>query len=160
MLYDRKQMARDQVLSDLTALKARITMPGGWLKGGFIRDGGVCIVQAAKTVIDRDATTGGFVPIEQGTEDVKDIRLGRMIVTIYRALKGPKANLNITVQDAQSAIASFNDSGETTVEAVCLLIDRAIALIIAPIGEAREPERVSGSDYIASLMPEKEAVTA
>jgi hypothetical protein len=128
MLYSPTQFARDQLLTDLMAVRQRLAE--NWLKGGWVSGEKTCAVAAVQKVTQQQV---GGMTINSGTEDTNKVRLGRTLVAIYMALYGPGADRNITMSQVMSAIITFND-GKATHEAVVLLLDRAIAAVHQQVG--------------------------
>ena len=123
MLYSPTQFARDQLLADLLAAKARLE--AGWVKGSFESGESVCIVAAVQKSTGNQL---GFTHLPRGVEAPAEVRLGRAILAVYRALLGPKAPMDVTLSHAMQTIARFNDSVASHAS-VLLLLDRAVAYV-------------------------------
>lgn len=129
MLARTHGLAGDQLLSDLLEVRQRLA--ANWLKGGFQRGESLCIVAAVNTVAGlTDVATYTRVST---THTEREARVGRMIFQIYTTLRGPEATTDqLTVSRACSEIASFNDHPAVEKETVLLLLDRAVAEVLAP----------------------------
>lgn len=128
MLYSPTQFARDQLLTDLMAVRERLAE--NWLKGGWQQQEKTCMVAAVQKVT---AQPVGLSKVPTGTEDSGQMRLGRTLVAIYMALYGPHADTKVTLSTVMGKIISFND-GRATHAAVVMLLDRAIAAVQAEAG--------------------------
>lgn len=123
MLYSPTQFARDQLLTDLLAVRAKLE--ASWLKGGWRNGESVCMVAAVQTTV---GTSVGSTTISVHRTGEPTQRLGRALAAIYMALYGPHAPTNVTMSQVMHSIIRFND-GAATHGSVLLLLDRAIAAV-------------------------------
>lgn len=125
MLARTHDLAAHQLLQDLLAVKDILRQR--WLKGGFKGAGGTrCTVAAVNETVG--LPEGSFTHVrEDQIESEPHARAGRMIFSLYTQIYGPDAPTNITVSQAASKIAHFNDHPSVSHETVCLAVDRAIA---------------------------------
>ncbi len=132
MLMMPSHVGRDQLLSDLMDLRAKID--GKWTK-----DWGACLIASMEMITNH---TIGVARVPGENPTTQDLRLGRMILAVYVAVYGENAPTNITLSQAQHKIISFNDSGRVNKEVVLLAIDRAIQAIFEPVMAAAEPSGI------------------
>lgn len=128
MLYSPHQFHRDQLLADLLAVKAKLT--NDWSKGAWQQGEKVCLVAAAELAVGLPV---GVRKLAAATEDTKEVRLGRVLASIYTTLYGPHAPTNITMGQVMNHIIRFNDR-HANHGAVILLLDRAIEQVTAYVG--------------------------
>lgn len=133
MLMRPSDSRRSQLLEDLLAVRDRLEK--NWCQGGFRKNDNLCIVAACSEQTGREVSNFHALTKDMSAED--DLRFGRMILAIYRALYQHKADLSITISNAQAKIAAFND-GHANHGAVLLLIDRAVAVCMEPVAQNAE----------------------
>jgi hypothetical protein len=128
MLYSPSQFARDQLLTDLLAVRQRLE--DKWAKGAWQMGDSACLVGTVQLVTDQPV---GSISLPSGTTDAGQVRLGRALGAIYMALYGPAAPTNISMKQVMTQIIHFNDNAATH-GSVLLLVDRAIQAIHAQAG--------------------------
>ena len=141
MLYSPDNFNRDQLLVDLLATRELLGRKSGWVTGKFHQKWitaktqetkqAFCILGGCQTAVGLEPGSEGLAVTGRPRTE-QETRMARMVAAIYRALRGPKADLSQPILEAANDLMRFNDTGATR-EAVLLLLDRAIATVQAPV---------------------------
>lgn len=127
MLMRPSNEHRAQLLEDLLSLRKHLETK--WLRGGWKSGDSACLMGSMNLVLSMDVGPK-IIRTDEMTD--QNVRLGRLVMAIYKALYGPKADMSVTFSEAQRKIITFNDQ-HANLGAVLLLVDRAMQVCMEPV---------------------------